>query len=118
MVAEGQHELVVNFLGLLVERRATALFPAIVREYGALLHESQGRVQASVATAAPLSGEQQTRLAASLGAALDRSVALDVREAPEIIGGMVVRVGDQVIDGSVRSRLAALRRQLAHGSLA
>ena len=55
---------------------------------------------------------------ASRAAALEKSVALGVREEPEVIGGMVVRVGDQVIDGSVRSRLAALRRQLAHGSLA
>ncbi len=118
MVAEGQDRLIVNFLGLLVGRQATSLLPAIVAAYGALLNESTGRVQASVATAAPLSDRQRARLTALLSAALEKSVALDVREASEIIGGMVVRVGDQVIDGSVRSRLAALRRQLAHGSLA
>ena len=118
LIAAGQHQLIANFLGLLVERQATSLLPSIVREFGALLNESQGRVQASVATAAPLSQQQQTRLAASLGAALAKTVALDVYEEPDIIGGMVVRIGDQVIDGSVRSRLAALRRQLAHGSLA
>ena len=118
LLAEGQDRLIVNFLGLLVGRQATSLLPDIVAEYGALLNESAGRVQASVATAAPLSDRQQARLTASLAAALEKSVALDVREEPEIIGGMVVRVGDQVIDGSVRSRLAALRRQLAHESLA
>ena len=118
LLAEGSDPLIVNLLGLLVGRQATSLLPDIVAEYGALLDESAGRIQASVATAAPLSDRQRARLTASLGAALDRTVALDVREETEIIGGMVVRVGDQVIDGSVRSRLAALRRQLAHGSLA
>ncbi len=118
LLAEGYDRLIVNFLGLLVGRQATSLLPDIVREYGALLSESAGRIQASVATAAPLSDRQRTRLTPCLGAALEQGVALSVRTAPEIIGGMVVRVGDQVIDGSVRTRLAALRRQLAHGSLA
>ncbi len=118
LLAEGDDQLIVNFLGLLVDRQATSLLPDIVSAYGALLNESAGRIQASVATAAPLSDQQRTRLTAWLSAALGKVVALDVRTAPEIIGGMIVRVGDQVIDGSVRSRLAALRRQLAHGSLA
>ena len=118
LLAEGYDRLIVNFLGLLVTRQATSLLPDIVSAYGALLNESAGRIQASVVTAAPLSDQQRTRLTAWLAAALDKVVALDVRMAPEIIGGMIVRVGDQVIDGSVRSRLDALRRQLAHGSLA
>lgn len=118
LLAQGYDRLVVNFLGLLVDRQATSLLPDIVSAYGALLNESAGRIQASVATAASLSDRQRTRLTAWLSAALEKVVALDVRTAPEIIGGMIVRVGDQVIDGSVRSRLDALRRQLAHGSLA
>ena len=117
-LAAGQDRLFANFLGLLVERHAISLVPAIVREYGELLNESEGRVQASVATAAPLSAQQQGRLTALLSAVLEKDVALDVHDEPEIIGGIVVRVRDQVIDGSVRSRLAALRSQLAHESLA
>ena len=68
--------------------------------------------------AAAGAAQQQGRLTASLSAVLEKDVALDVHDEPAIIGGIVVRVRDQLIDGSVRSRLAALRSQLAHESLA
>ena len=120
MAAQASSEadpLVRNFLGLLVERRAVVLLPAIVQEYGALLNESLGRVQATVTSAAPVSDEQQSRLIQSLGAMLDKQVVLDFRENPDIIGGIVVRVGDQVIDGSVRARLDSLQQSLERQSL-
>ena len=115
--SSGADPLVRNFLGLLVERRAVVLLPAIVQEYGALLNESLGRVQATVTSAAPVSDEQQSRLIQSLGAMLDKQVVLDFRENPDIIGGIVVRVGDQVIDGSVRARLDSLQQSLERQSL-
>ena len=118
LLAEGYDRLIVNFLGLLVGRQATSLLREIVAEFGALLDESEGRIQATVVSAATLTDEQRARLTALLSATLGKTVALDAREDPEIIAGMIVRVGDQVIDGSVRTRLGALQRQLAHGSLA
>ena len=111
-IAEGADPLVRNFLGLLTQRRATGSLPDVVREYRRLLNESLGRAQAVVTTAAPLSAEQRGRLAASLGAMLDKEVVLDEREDPEVIGGIVVRVGDQIIDGSARARLEGLRQSL------
>lgn len=111
-VAEGADPLVRNLLGLLTRRRATGLLPDIVSEYRRLLNESLGRAQAVVTTAAPLSAEQRGRLTASLGAMLDKEVVLDEREDPGVIGGVVVRVGDQIIDGSARARLEGLRQSL------
>ncbi len=111
-IAEGARPLVRNFLGLLAQRQATGSLPAIVSEYRRLLNERLGRAQAVVTTAAPISAEQRGRLAASLGAMLDKEVVLDEREDPEIIGGIVVRIEDRIIDGSVRSRLNGLRQSL------
>lgn len=110
--------LVRNFVGLLVQRQAIGALPAIISEYGQVLNESLGRTQAAVTSAAAVSSEQQARLAASLGAMLDKQVVLEVREDAEIIGGIVVRVGDQIIDGSVRARLEGLRQRLEREPLA
>lgn len=117
-LAPGADRLVLNFLGLLVERQAASLLPAIVSEYGALLNAHLGRVQAQVTSAAPVSQEQRDRLSRSLAAMLEQEVVLEMTEDPSIIGGIVVRVGDRIIDGSVRTRLEALRRRLEQGSLA
>ena len=109
--------LVRNFVGLLVQRQAVGSFGAVASEYGRLLNESLGRVQASVTSAVPMSAEQRSALTASLGAMLDREVILDVQEDTDIIGGIVVRVGDQIMDGSVRSRLDGLRQSLERQGL-
>jgi F-type H+-transporting ATPase subunit delta len=89
----------------------------VIEAYGELLNQKLGRIKAEVTTATALSGDQQRKLSASLGASLQKEVLLDSNEDPEIIGGMVVRVGDQIIDGSVRTKLAAMKQQLAQGSL-
>ena len=111
-VASGSDETVSKFVGLLVQKQVVGALPTIVREYGQLLNESLGRASASVTSAAALSPEQEERLRGALGVMLGKQVVLDVRESPEIIGGLVVRVGDQVIDGSVRTRLDGLRQSL------
>ena len=115
---EGHDPIVANLVGLLVSRQSSGLLGAIAGAYGELLNESLGRVQAAVTTASSMSSEQQGRLRETLGKMLSKEVVLEVSEDPEIIGGALVRVGDQVIDGSVRSRLVALRQRLERGSLA
>ena len=105
----------VNFLGLLAGRQATALVPAITHEYRSLLNASLGRVQAAVTSAVAMGPEQQERLRQQMARLLEQDVALETTVDPEIIGGVVVRVGDQVLDGSVRGRLEAMRVQLARG---
>ena len=74
-------------------------------------------MQASVTSAVAISAEQRSTLTASLGTMLDKEVVLDVQEDQDIIGGIVVRVGDQIIDGSVRSRLSDLRQSLERQGL-
>ena len=116
-VAEGADPLVRNFVGLLVQKQAVGSLGAIVREYARILDESLGRVQATVTSAVEVSSAQRERLTDSLSGMLNKEVVLDINEDPGIIGGILVRVGDQVIDGSVRARLEGLRNRLERESL-
>jgi F-type H+-transporting ATPase subunit delta len=82
-------------------------------EYAALAAQRRERLVAEVHVAAELSEDQRSRLAAVLIAAYGHDVHLNVVLDPEVIGGMSVRIADEVIDGSTATRLAALRRKLA-----
>ena len=75
--------------------------------------EDQGRQVAEVRSAIELSEDQQERLAAALKSATGRDVDVRVVVDPTVVGGLVVRVGDQVIDGTVRHRLSQLRESLS-----
>ena len=113
----GMPALVVNMMALLVTRQGLASLPQIVSEYLALLNDSLGRVQATVTSAVPLSDQQHDHLRGLLGQMLAKEVVLEARQDPETLGGAIVQVGDQVIDGSVRTRLQALRHQLARQAM-
>jgi len=86
---------------------------AIIDEYRRLADEAAGRVRASATTAVPLGRDDADRLTSSLSQRLGREVRLEARVDPAIIGGLVLRIGDRVIDASVATRLQQLRRQLA-----
>lgn len=82
-------------------------------EYAALAAQRRERLVAEVHVAAELTGDQRSRLAAALADAYGHAVHLNVVLDPEVIGGMSVRIADELIDGSTAARLAALRRRLA-----
>jgi F-type H+-transporting ATPase subunit delta len=86
---------------------------ANLEEYAGLAAERRERLVAVVRTAAQLSGEQRQRLAAALAAVYGHPVHLNVVLDPGVIGGLSVQVGDEVVDGTVASRLETLRRRLA-----
>jgi F-type H+-transporting ATPase subunit delta len=81
--------------------------------YAGLAAELRERLVAEVHVAVPLTGDQRATLAAALVAAYGHEVHLNVVLDPELVGGITVRVGDELINGSVASRLAELRRDLA-----
>lgn len=83
-----------------------------LQDYAALAADVRSRTLATVTSAVPLDEAQQQRLAASLTAQLGREVQLQVEVDPKVVGGVVVHVGDEVIDGSTRHRLAEARRRL------
>ena len=86
---------------------------ASLQAYANLAAELRQRLVAEVRVAVPLTGAQRARLATALAATTGHDVHLNVVLDPEVLGGMSVRIGDQLINGSVASRLAELRRELA-----
>lgn len=104
--------LLEKFLGVLNQNNRLDLFRAVAAEYRAILDRRAGKVRVSVRSAIPLGDAEQDQLRATLADALGKEPILNVKVDPELIGGLVVQVGDKVYDSSVRSRLDALRTQL------
>jgi F-type H+-transporting ATPase subunit delta len=100
------------FVQAVVTRRRGPLLPEIAEEYGRLLDEKLGRLRAGVTLSrepdAALSRAIEDRLSKALGKQVIARFSAD----PEILGGTIVRIGDRIYDGSVRRRMARLRRQL------
>lgn len=107
--------LFVKFLQKLVTNRRQVLIPEIAAEYGDLLDDAEGRVHARVTVAREASTADQEAIAKELSRALKKTVVAHVAVNPAILGGIVVRVGDTVMDGSVRRRLSALRARMVSG---
>ena len=105
--------LLVRFLQTLVTNRRQMLIPAITTEYLALVDEASGRVHAQVTVSRDPSDGERDAITRELSRVLGRQVVSHVVVNPEILGGVVVKVGDTVMDGSVRRRLALLKYQLA-----
>lgn len=86
--------------------------PAIIEKFVEKAAGSRSETLAEVTSAIPLEGDQAERLAAALSRRFDRRVSIKVTVDPSIQGGLIVRTGDTVIDGSVRSRLEQLKTSL------
>jgi F-type H+-transporting ATPase subunit delta len=87
---------------------------AAIADLSALAAQRRGRVVAEVTSALPLTDEQSQRLRAALGRLHHRDVQLNVNIDPSVVGGLQVRVGDDVIDGTLSTRIEAARRRLTH----
>ena len=105
-------EEIYHFLLLLVDKRRMTLLPAIVSQYETLANEARGIIVADVTTARPLSKPQKDKLEDKLEVVTGKTVKLRLHEDPKIIGGVIVRIGDKRIDGSVTGKLSALAGEL------
>lgn len=105
----------LRFLQKLVMNRRQMLIPEIAVEYGNLVDQAAGRVHAQVTVARETSDADRAQIAAQLGRATGKTVVPHLNLNPAILGGVVVRIGDRVMDGSVRRRLASLRSQMRSG---
>jgi F-type H+-transporting ATPase subunit delta len=103
---------VQRFALLLLERGRIALLPAIARAYRAFADERAGQVRATVTSAVPLSAVELDRIRRALEQRTARRVLLEATVDPDLIGGVVARVGDLLLDGSVRTQLSELRQRL------
>ncbi len=102
----------LNFLKLLIRKHREDLIEECAREFRALLAEHTNTADAEASSAVPLTPEQTTRLTQSLQAMTGKTIRLTTQVDAALVGGVVVRLGDTVIDGSVRGKLERLERQL------
>jgi F-type H+-transporting ATPase subunit delta len=116
-VFEKLSQPVRNTILLLVRRRRIEQLPRVVAEFIRLDDKRQGITHATATSAAPLTDLEVKALTARLEQMTGGRVALDTDVDESLLGGLVVRVGDRLIDGSVRGRLERLRNQLASGAL-
>jgi F-type H+-transporting ATPase subunit delta len=103
---------VENFLFLLIERDRASIIPTIAEQYVRLVDEHNRIANAEAVTAVPMTDSQRDALAAKLEAATGYKIRLTTRVDEEILGGLVVRVGDRLFDGSVTTQLQNVREQL------
>lgn len=109
----GAQPLTKTFLNLLLDNERLGSVPDIAREIDAMVEARAGRVAAEVVSATPLSPAQITQLTATLEKLSGKKVVLSKREDPELLGGVVAKVGDVVYDGSLRTQLRVLRDELS-----
>lgn len=94
-----------KFLGVLAENRRLAKLPGMIAAFDAIVAAHRGEVTAEVTSAHPLTAEQLTTLSANLKSRVGRDVKVATTVDPAILGGLVVQLGSQLIDGSIRTRL-------------
>ena len=105
----------VRFLQALVNHRRQMLLPEIARSYHDLVDAVEGRMHASVTVIREPEAGERKAIAAELSRAYQKDVVPHFLVNPAIIGGVVVRIGDTVLDGSVRRRLTLLRSRMVRG---
>jgi F-type H+-transporting ATPase subunit delta len=107
--------LVQNLLSLLVSRGLVDLALEVENEYEQLLNEFRGREQVEVLSAVALETSERNRIAGFLTALMNKEIVLDSQVDPSILGGLVIKVGDRLIDGSTRTKLEELGKELQRG---
>ncbi len=102
----------LKFLDLLVDKKRFDLMVMVAANYARLAAGKRGSAKAHVRTARPLSPDEQKQLAAKLKDFSGKEIEFDVKEDPELIGGITVKIGDWVLDSSLRGQLRRLRESL------
>lgn len=108
----GVNPLAFNLALLLASKGRFRLAGDISQLYDELLDAHRGIEHAEVIAALPLSDENRQAISRRLGEMVERRVVVDARVDPSILGGFIARIGDRLIDGSIRQRLDALKRRL------
>lgn len=104
--------LMVNFLNLLVDRRREGIIEFIPEVYKPAVDDKRGVIKAKVQTVISLTGERLDDFKKKLKKLTGKTVEVDVVQNPEILGGMIIQIGNTMIDGSVASRLKNLKTRL------
>lgn len=106
----GLDQLTANFVGVLAKNRRLSQLPAVIRAFNLLAARHRGEITAEVTSARPLDDEQVAAIKQNLRTRMGRDIAVDLSVDPAILGGLVVKIGSQMIDSSIRTKL----NNLAH----
>lgn len=101
--------IVQNFLGVLIVNGRLNFISAIIRDYGLLMADYRGEVTAEVISATSLTKTQISDISKKLKAAVGQKVEVDARVDPSLLGGLIVKVGSQMIDSSVKTKLDTIK---------
>lgn len=112
ILGERAHPLTATLLGLVVESGRAKELPRIVEELATLAAERRQNALAEVRTVVPLSEEKRKQIAKALSRATGRAIEVKAVVDPTVIGGVLARVGDEVFDGTVRTRLNDAKQHL------
>ncbi|MBU6452087.1 MAG: ATP synthase F1 subunit delta [Cyanobacteria bacterium REEB67] len=105
-------ELADNLIGLLADKRRLNLIPFIESNYRELLNQRKNILSASLSCSEPLADSAIANIKAQLAEHLGKTLELEVKVDPSLIGGLVLKMGDQVIDGSLKGQLRSLEKTL------
>jgi len=109
----GGSKIVRNFLFVVVDHQHTHVLPEMIAAFQDVIRERQGIMEAQISSAVELNAAQKAKMASTLERLTGKRVEARFSLEPGLLGGAVVRVGDTVYDGSLRSRLNKLRARLA-----
>jgi F-type H+-transporting ATPase subunit delta len=109
----GASKIIRNFLFVLADHRRTQLIPEVIAAFHEVIRRRQGVAEAEVSSAVELSAAQKKEMAATLGRLTGKKMETKYSLDPALLGGAVVRIGDTIYDGSLRSRLNGMRARLA-----
>ena len=104
--------ITTNFLGVLARNRRLAQLPGVIRAFNTLAARHRGEITAEVVSAHPLDDGQVDAIKQNLRTRIGRDIAVDLNVDPAILGGLVVKIGSQMIDGSIRTKLNTLAQAM------
>ncbi len=105
----GMCDLALNFVGAIAQNRRLFALSAMIAAYQGLLAAQRGESTAEVFTATALSDKQIDQISKSLKKAIGSDVAIDAKVDESVLGGLIVKIGSQMVDGSLRTKLQQLR---------
>jgi F-type H+-transporting ATPase subunit delta len=107
------HPLALNLMLLLFDKKRGPLFPLVQKAYKARVNARKRLATVHITSASPMEDDLLEGLRHQLAAQLDKEIHLETSVEPALIGGLVLQMGDRVIDNSLRGRLAALRETMS-----
>jgi F-type H+-transporting ATPase subunit delta len=113
---QGADEIFVNFLKVLIENHRMPVIFRIRQEYERLWEEENRMLPVEITSAIALDEDTTASLGRTIGERAGRKVTLAARVDPDILGGIIIRVGNSILDASIRNRLEQLRRHVAQGA--